>query len=54
VTPKVVFSPKDHQPVTLAVTAISNTGFTLTAKDELGSDLTTSITIDIDYIAIAP
>jgi len=54
VTPKVVFSPKDNQPVTLAVTSISNTGFTLTAKDELGTDLTASITIDIDYIAIAP
>jgi len=54
VTPKVVFSPKDNQPVTLAVTAVSNTGFKLTAKDELGTDLTTSITIDIDYIAIAP
>jgi len=54
VIPKVVFSPKNNQPVTLAMTSISNTGFTLTAKDELGTDLTASITINIDYIAIAP
>jgi len=54
VIPRVVFSPKDNQPVTLAVTAVSNTGFTLTAKDELGTDLTATIKINIDYIAIAP
>jgi len=54
VTPRVIICPKDILAITWAVTTISNTGFTLSASDNVGTDYTTSQTLDIDYIAIAP
>ena len=35
VTPKVVITPAANHPISLAVTAVDNTKFTITAKDEL-------------------
>jgi len=54
VTPHIVVCPKDILAITWAVTSITNTGFTLSASDNVGTDYTTSQTFDIDYLAIAP
>jgi len=53
VVPKVAYSLKTIQPITHRVTGVSNTGFTIEASDNVGTDLTASVTVDIDWIAIA-
>jgi len=53
-TPRVVYSAKDILAITHAVTAVSNTDFTISASDNVGTDYTTAQTLDIDYIAMIP
>jgi len=50
--PKVTYSLKTIQPITHRVSAVSNTGFTIEASDNVGTDLTASVSVDIDWIAI--
>jgi len=54
VSPRVIICPRDILAITWAVTSISNTGFTFSASDNVGTDYTTSQSLRIDFIAIAP
>jgi len=51
VTPKVVYCVKTIQPITHRITSITNTGFTIEASDNVGTDLTASVSVDIEYVA---
>jgi len=52
--PILTITPADNVQCSLAVTARTETDFTVTASDNLGIDLTSSITVDILWIAIVP
>jgi len=52
--PIVIISPIDNVQCSLAITARTESKFTVTASDNLGIDLTSSITVDILWIAIVP
>jgi len=54
VVPIVVYSLRTIQPITHRVTGESNTGFTIEASDNVGTDLTASITVEISWIAVKP
>jgi len=54
VVPIVIYSPKTIQPITTRVTGESNTGFTIEASDNVGTDLTASVTVEIAWVAVAP
>jgi len=50
--PTVIVVPRTILAITFRVTGESETGFTLEASDNVGTDYTTSQTFDIAYIAI--
>jgi len=54
VTPRVIITPKTILAITYRVTGITNTGFTLEASDNVGTDYTTAQTFEFAWIAIAP
>jgi len=52
--PIVVIIPTSNVQCSLAVTARTESDFTVTASDNLGIDLTTTVTVDVLWIAIVP
>jgi len=53
IIPRVVFS-HSHSDITIRIDTVTETNFTLRAKDNLGVDFTAGVVVTISWIAIYP